>query len=224
MTERNEKKSADAKLNKFLEKNKKSIIITFVVIILLIAGFVTYEIVNSSVTKKNLAQIEAYYYDLVEVPADIEDAELNKKATECIENLAPYTKKGGIAGVRANMLSAELAYILADYEAAVDYYDAAYAKGKKSYTAPVCLYNKAVAFEEMKKLDEAAQAYKAAAEFEEFGMASHAYLSYGRVLEALGKTSEAAETYKTMVDKFVNDDWANLAKSRLIELEIDGKL
>ena len=224
MTEKKEKKTADAKLNKFLEKNRKPVLITFIVVLVLVAGFISFEIIKSATAKKDLAAIEAYYYDLVETPADTDDAEINKLATECIENLAAYTKKGGIAGVRANMLSAELAYILEDYEGAIDYYSAAIAKGKKSYTAPICLYNKAVALEELKKLDEAAESYKAAAEFDEFGMASHAYFSYGRVLEALGRTAEAAEAYQTIVDKFASDDWANVAKTRLIELEVAGKL
>lgn len=224
MAEKAEKKTGSSKLTGFLEKNKKGVLITFIVVVVLVAGFVCVELIKSSTAKKDLAAIEAYYYDLVEISTDTEDSEINKLATECIENLAAYTKKGGIAGVRANMLSAELAYILADYEATVSYYDAAYAKGKKSYTAPLCLYNKAVALEELNKLDDAALAYKAAADFPEFGMASHAYFSYARVLETKGDISGAAEAYKALNDKFTDDDWANVAKTRLIELQAQGKI
>ncbi len=224
MAEKAEKKSGSSKLTAFLEKNRKGVLITSIVVVVLVAGFVCVELIKASATKKNLAAIEAYYYDLVEIPADTEDSEINKLATECIENLADYTKKGGIAGVRANMLSAELAYILADYEATVNYYDAAIAKGKKSYTAPLCMYNKAVALEELNRLDEAAQAYKDAAEFPSFGMASHAYFSYGRVLETKGDLSGAVEAYKTLTDKFTDDEWANVAKTKLIDLKTKGKI
>ena len=224
MAEKTEKKSGGSKLSAFLEKNKKIVLIVFIAVVILVAGFVCVELVKSSSTKKDLAAIEAYYYDLMEVSVDTEDSEVNKLATECIENLASYTKKGGIAGVRANMLSAELAYILADYDATVNYYDAAISKGKKSYTAPLCMFNKAVALEELNKLDEAAQAYKDAADFPDFGMASHAYFSYGRVLETKGDFAGAAEAYKAMNDKFTDDEWAYVAKTRLIELQTQGKI
>ena len=54
-------------------------------------------------------------------------------------------------------------------------------------------------------------------------MVSHAYFSLGRVLEAQGDYAGAAEAYKTIKDKFSDDDWANLATTRLIELQSQGK-
>ena len=222
MAEKTEKTTTSAKLNGFLEKNRKPVLITFIVVLVLVIGFITAAIVVSTSSKKNLAAVETYYYALMDSSNDLEDAEIKKRATDCIENLAPYTKKGGIAGVRANMLSAELAYILADYEDAIAYYDAAISKGKKSYTAPICMYNKASCYEEIGKLSEAAEAYKAAAEFDEFGMASHAYFSLGRVREAQGDYAGAVEAYQTLKDKFSDDDWCNLATTRIIDLQSKG--
>ena len=140
MAEKTEKTTTSAKLNGFLEKNRKPVLITFIVVLVLVIGFIAGAIIVSTTSKKNLAAVEAYYYELTDSSTSLDDAEITKRATECVENLAPYTKKGGIAGVRANMLSAELSYILKDFESAVTYYDAAIAKGKKSYTAPVCMW------------------------------------------------------------------------------------
>lgn len=223
MAEKTENKTAGAKLGGFLEKNRKPVIITFVVVLVLVIGFLSVELILSSLAKKDLAKVEGYYYELTALPADTDDSEVTKKATECIENLAAYAKKGGIAGVRANMLSAELAYILKDYDAAISYYEAAITKGKKSYTAPICYYNVASCYEELNKLAEAAQAYKTAAEFAEFGLAPHAYFSWGRVLETSGDYAGAAQAYKTLADKFADDEWAKLANTRLIDLKIQGK-
>ena len=223
MSEKTEKITASSKVNGFLEKNRKGVLITFIVVLVLVIGFIAGAIIVSTTSKKNLAAVEAYYYELTDSSTSLDDAEITKRATECVENLAPYTKKGGIAGVRANMLSAELSYILKDFESAVTYYDAAIAKGKKSYTAPVCMYNKAACYEELGKYAEAAEAYKAAAEFEEFGMASHAYFSLGRVREAMGDYAGAVEAYNTLNDKASDDDWSHLAKTRIIELQSQGK-
>ena len=223
MTDKTENKTASAKLGSFLEKNRKTVLITFIVVLVLVIGFLSVELILAASSKKALAAVEGYYYELTAVSTDADDSEITKKATECIENLAPYTAKRGIAGVRANMLAADLSYLLKNYDTAITYYDAAIAKGKKSYTAPICYYNKGSCYEELNKLTEAAEAYKAAAEFEEFGMASHAYFSWGRVLEALGDYAGAAEAYKTLNSKFTDDDWGDLAKTRLIELKIQGK-
>ena len=223
MAEKTEKQTASAKLNGFLEKNRKPVIIAFIVVLVLVIGFITTAIVVSSSTKKALAAVEGYYYEMMDSSTSLDDAEITKRSTECIEKLAAYTNKGGIAGVRANMLSAELSYLLQDYETAVKYYDAAIAKGKKAYTAPVCLYNKATCYEELGKLADAAEAYRAAAEFEDFGMASHAYFSLGRVLEAQGDYAGAVEAYKALNDKSSDDDWSHLAKTRIIDLQSQGK-
>ena len=112
---------------------------------------------------------------------------------------------------------------LKDYDSAISYYSAAISKGKKSYTAPICYYNIGSCYEELNKLSDAVEAYKTAAEFDEFGMAPHAYFSQGRVLEAIGDFTGAAEAYNTLKSKFPEDSWSNLATTRLIELQIQGK-
>ena len=90
MAEKAEKKTTGSKLTSFLEKNRKGVLITFIVVVVLVAGFVCVELIKSSNAKKDLAAIEAYYYDLVEVPAETEDSEVNKLAADCIENLVSH--------------------------------------------------------------------------------------------------------------------------------------
>jgi len=224
MAEKDEKKTASSKLNSFLEKNRKAVLITSIVVLVLVIAFICVEVIRYTSSRKALAQVEAYYYELVEDSADLDDAGIAKASTECIEKLAPYTKKSGIAGVRANMFSAELAYVQADYETAIAFYEDAIVKGKKAYTTPICLYNKGSCYEELKQLDKAAEAYKAAAEFEDFSMAAHANFSLGRVLEAQGDYKGAAEAYKVVTDNFSDDEWGVLAKTRIIDLKTKGKI
>ena len=54
-------------------------------------------------------------------------------------------------------------------------------------------------------------------------MRSHAMFSYGRVLEAQGKYADAVAAYKDLNSNFPDDSWANLAKSRVIALQNEGK-
>lgn len=225
MAEKNEKevKTASSKLNSVLEKNRKVVISCFSAVIAIIAVFIIVEIAVSKSTEKNLAAVEALTYELVNESSSLEEAELTARRDSILEKIEGYTKKGGVAGVRANMLAAELAYQKEDYEASAAYWDAAATKGKKAYTAPLANYNKAVCYEQLGKLDDAVAAYKAAVDVEDFVLRTHAMFSYGRLLETKGQYAEAVKVYQELNDKNPNDSWANLAKTRIIDLKVEGK-
>lgn len=223
MAERKEVETASSKVNAVLEKNRKIVISCFVAIIAVIVVFVAVELIGNKSKEKNLAAVDALSYELTNGSATLEDAELDARRDEILTKLEPYTKKNGVAGVRANMLAAELAYQKADYEAAVAYWNATANKGKKSYTAPLANYNKGVCYEQLKNLDEAANAYKAAADSDDFILKSHAMFSYARVLETKGDIAGAVAEYQALNDAAPNDTWAKLAKTRLIDLKIQGK-
>ena len=123
----------------------------------------------------------------------------------------------------AAQVAAEIAFLQKDYESAINYWDATFAKGKKVYTAPLALYNKAVCLEQLGKTEEAAKLYKDAADYEGFVLASHALFNYARVLETLGNYTEAVAAYKEVSDKYPSDKWANLAKTRVIALQVENK-
>ena len=218
-----EVKTAGEKFGAFLEKNKKGVAALLIVVLVLIAAFVIFEVVYSKNTEKNLSAVEAISYELTDGAAALEDSELTARMDSALEKLASYTNKGGVAGVRANLLAAEIEYQKKNYESAAAYWDAAASKGKKSYTAPLAYYNKASCLEENGDLDGAAAAYKLAADNENFILASHAKFSYGRVLEAKGDYAGAVQAYKELNDSDPDDSWANLAKSRIIALQNEGK-
>jgi len=225
MSEKNEKetKTASTKLNSVLEKNRKLVISSFIAVVVVIVAFILVEIVMSKTKDSNLAAIDALTYELVNGSSSLEEAELTARRDSALEKVEKYTRKGGVAGVRANMLAAELAFQKKDYEAAAAYWQAAAAKGKKAYTAPLANYNLAVCYEQLGKVDEAAAAYKAAADFEDFVLKTHAKFSYGRLLESKGQYKEAVEVYQGLNETNPNDTWANLAKTRIIDLKLEGK-
>ena len=154
----------------------------------------------------------------------LDENELEARRAEFLEELQPYTKKLGVTGVRANIVSAELCYQKGDYSTAITYWDAAANKDKKAYSAPIANYNKGVCYEQVGDLDNAALCYKTAAEFEDFILVNHAKFSYGRVLETQGKYAEAVSVYTELNDASPDDNWAQLAKTRIIALTVDNKI
>ncbi len=223
IAEKDENVTVSSKLNAFMEKNRKLIIGLFVGIIVAIAAFVVVEIVLSNAKTKNIAAVDALSFELTDGSGSLEDSELAARRDEVLEKLIPYTKKGGVAGVRANMLAAEIEYQKKNYESAVEYWENAAEKDVKAYTASLALFNAGVCYEALNQLEDAEENYKLAADDEEFLLRSHALFSYGRVLEANGKYKEAAEAYQELNAKYPDEGWANLAKTRIIELKLEGK-
>ena len=122
------------------------------------------------------------------------------------------------------MLCAELTFRQEKYEDSANYWKEVAAKAKKSYLAPLANFNLAVCYENLGNADAALENYKLAADNEEFVMRAHAIFSYGRILEVKGDYTAAAAAYNDLNDKFAGDNWAKLAKSRLISLKNEGKI
>lgn len=223
MAEKIEKKTTSQKLNSVLEKNRKVLIAVLVIAFVALVGFIVWNVVSTKVAEKNISAIDTISYELTNGSTSLDEAELNARIDTAKEKLEAYTKKSGITGVRANMLSAEIAYAQNDYAKAIEYWTAVIAKGKRSYTAPLAYYQLGVCYEQTKDLSKAAESYKAAAETKGFVMASHALFSYARVLESQNNYAEAVEAYQTIVSSYAEDEWANLAKTRILNLQIQGK-
>lgn len=220
----NEKETSSKKVSAFLEKNKKVFLIVLVVVIVAIIGFICGSLVGSSSKKKDLAKVDAISYALTNRSSELTDEDLASKIDETLNALASFNKKGGVVGVRSNLLSAELAYQKEDFSAAVDFYKAAASKGKKSYTTPIANYNLGACYEKLNNLDAAAESYKKAADAADFVLNTHAKFSYGRVLETQGKYKDAVDVYTDLNAKAPEDNWAKLAKTRIISLKAEGKV
>lgn len=223
MTENEMKKTAGAKTANFLEKNKKGLVAVLAVLVVLLVGYVVYTSVSAGAAEKNLSKIDEISYELTNGSAGLDENELNARRSDALAKLAQFASKGGVSGVRANLLCAEIAFQQKDYENAVSYWRNAAKAGKKSYTAPLAYFNMAVCYENLDNLSEAAANYKIAADSKDFIMKAHAKFNYGRVLEAMGKYSDAVAAYTELNDQLPDDSWAKLAKTRIITLQTEGK-
>lgn len=218
-----EKKTASSKVSAFLEKNRKCVIATLIVLIAALVVYIVVDVCSGKASEKGLAAVDEITYALTVDATKIEADEIETRKATAIEALAPLAKKGGVTGVRANLVLADLAYQDKNYEDALNYWKAVAAKGKKSYTAPIAYYNIASCYEALDNIDEAVAYYKKAADSKDFVLKAHAKFSYGRALEAKGDFVNAVAVYNELQTINPDDTWAKLAKTRLIKLQIEGK-
>ena len=223
MAER-EELATSQKIGNLIEKNKVKFIVCLIVVACALAGYITTYAIYNSLKNKNLSRIDEITFTLTDKSGSLEESELEARSNTAIEQLAPFTKKNGIAGARANMICAEIAFQQKKYQESADFWKAAAKKAKKSYIAPIAYFNIGVCYEQLNNIDAAAENYKIAADNKSFVIKNHAKFSYGRVLEAQGKYAEAVSVFTEINDSNPDDSLAKLAKSRIIALKVQGKV
>jgi tetratricopeptide (TPR) repeat protein len=219
-----EKRSASESLDGFLTNYRVAVVsvVTVFVVAILVYGIVITVLTKSA--EKGLSEIDMITYTLTNKSSDLSETDLDARRKIAMENLAPLVKKGGIVGVRATMLAAELSFQKKDYIQARTYWLEAAKSGRKSYTVPLAYFNAAVCSEELNDTDSAISYYQKAADTPDFFETEHALFSIGRIKEGKQDFKGAAEVYKKLNDKGSSGSWAQLAKSRLLVLKIAGSI
>lgn len=190
-----------------------------------LVGYAVYEKVSSSIKDKYLSEIERAEYSLITGTSALSEAELAPYYDAALKAVEPYTAKGGVVGARANLLKAEVEFRKNNFDSARSAYLAAASKVKKTYLAPVCYFNAATASEEMNDVAKAIEYYTVAAEDKNFADPTRAWFAVGRLQEVALDYVAAKEAYEKITAKDnTQDPWHNLAKSRLISMQIEGKI
>lgn len=213
-----EKSTVGEKVAGYVESRGKILLTLVIVVVAAIVCFAVVTGVKTSGAKKGLSAIDTISYTLTENSSELDEEALSARKENALKSLVQYNAKGGVVGVRANMLSAEIAYSTKDYEKAADFWAAAVQKDKKAYTAPMASFNAAAAYENAGKADKAAEYYKKASEDKDFLLASRASFELGRVLETSGDKDGAIKAYKAVYDKDPDSSWGKLSKTQLIKL------
>lgn len=214
--------SADERIESFILKHRRVILGCVAGAVVIAAAVCAAVVITESRKRSALAAIDAAEYAYTNNSADLDEAEAVARSDAVEQAVSPYLARRGVAGVRANMLSAEAAYQRGDYETALARYLAAADADRRAYTYAENMYNAAVCAEELGRRDDAVSYYEAAADAEDFFLASHALFNLGRLSESAGDNAKAAEYYQRAIDGHSGDSWANLSQSRLIDLRAKG--
>ena len=217
--------SGEQKLGEFLGKNFKVLVGVLCAVIAAIVAYVVWFNVSNSIVRKNLDKIEVVEYSFTKDASFIDDSELSSRQEKALSNLTPYLNKGGIVGARANMLAADIYGQKKDWQACKDAWLKAASKRKGTYLESLCSFNAAAAYEELGQSQEALALYEKVSADKGFVDRSRAYFNAGRLKEAAGDFEGAKVSYQAIGELGnANDSWNDLAKTRLIDLENQGKI
>ena len=222
-SDENEKKTFADLLTLFIVKFRFVLLGILVVGILAIVAVGVVSSMNEKAVKAGLTEVDKITDEYAtlkfsETTDTAKEDELIAKAQAVADKNGPVVVK-----VRANILVAEIQYGRKNYEAARAAWLAAAEADKKSYTFGLCNYQCGICSDELGDYDNAVAYLNAAAESEDFADVPRALFNIGRIEESRGNYEKAVETYKKLFADYPSDQWATLAKSRLISLSVDGK-
>lgn len=222
-SDENEKKTFADLLTLFIVKFRFVLLGILVAGILAIVAVGVVSSMNEKAVKAGLTEVDKITDEYAtlkfsETTDTAKEDELIAKAQAVADKNGPVVVK-----VRASILVAEIQYGRKNYEAARAAWLAAAEADKKSYTFGLCNYQCGICSDELGDYDNAVAYLNAAAESEDFADVPRALFNIGRIEESRGNYEKAAETYKKLFADYPSDQWATLAKSRLISLSVDGK-
>jgi tetratricopeptide (TPR) repeat protein len=233
---KNDEISFTEKLNDFIQKNRRSLFIGLVSVIVILAALIVFSVAREKVLTKALSQADSLnkrYEELKpfigsEEPSDgvtsdigTNDAVKQAEIHLLLEDLSFFERKNsGFAAARAYNISAAIYADQKKWAEAEEAWTKAAKAAGKSYFAPVSLFNAAVAAEEQGNNDSAIDLYTRALGFGNvFPSAARAQFSLGRLEEGRNNKEAALEAYRSVLSKWPNDPvWPNLAQSRILIL------
>ncbi len=218
----NANRSVPAIISGFLVSNRKVLLGVMSVAFVAFVAFVAVTIARDKAT----IRIDALVAEKIEKWSEAKSAgdETAIAATEdaILASLAEITGKGPAspARARAHLLAADIRYSRKDWAGARDGFLAAAADAPSVYTAGIALFNAASCEEELGNADSALALYVKAAGDDSFNLKPRALFNIGRIEEQRSKTKEAIDAYEDLVEKYPDNSWSLLAKSRILALQI----
>jgi len=128
-------------------------------------------------------------------------------------------------GQRGLFLRADANFEKKAWDASVNDYETLAARFPKSYLAPISLFNAAICHEEKGDTDNALKLYvQASGSYKDSTVAPRALFDSGRLYEAKSDWANAQKAYQSMDGLYAQSMWTRLAKNRLVELKVLGKI
>jgi len=224
-----ESQSTVDKITDFIQRNRKGIFVTLIVVVVLFVGMLTYLYIGDFFNKKANARAEDFNTRFTDIQL------LKRQGDEALEaenallsdlesyvaKTSPITEGKGFAQGKVWSLVGHIYSGRNDWGKAEEAWLNAANKGSNTYIGPIALFNAAVAAEEQGNLEEAISLLDQCVSHKfDFPSAPRAQFNIGRLYEQLGKSDEALAAYRVVLTKWPNMPvFQYLAHNQIIKIE-----
>ena len=213
-----EKLSFSQKLSNFIMAHRKALIAVIAAVFVLVIALVVAAVVRQSRMESAYEKVSALMDEWSALSTDGAPDAAEEEIIASLEEVASSNRRN-FAGVRANLSAAEICFSNEEWERARGLYEAA-AVSEKYYTTGYALYNAAVCAEEMGLLEDAISLLERAEHCEGFPQKARCRFNIARIQETSLDIAAALDSYRMMEDLYPSSQWTDLARSRVIALEI----
>jgi len=126
---------------------------------------------------------------------------------------------------RALFIRGDVNYTNKAWDAAIKDYQTLVTRFPKSYLAPISLYNAATGYDEKGDADNAQKLYvKVYTTYKDSTVAPRAVFDAARLDESKNAWTDAQTKYQSLDTLYAQSAWDKLAKNRIVELKVLGKI
>ena len=211
------------RINDFIQRNRKPIFIFSGAVILLIVLSIAVFSLMDLFRKRAIDAVEDFSSRYEDLQGIINEDFASGDIAELIAEVEPFAQRNsGYAGGKAWSIIASIHSEKEEWAEAEAAWVQAAGKATKTYLAPLAWFNAAVAAEEQGKAEQAIEYYASSLSAPAgFASAARAQFSIGRLRETLNERDEAIAAYQAVISLWPYEGvWANLARSRIIALEL----
>ncbi|MEJ5189000.1 MAG: tetratricopeptide repeat protein [Breznakiellaceae bacterium] len=212
------------RLVNFIQRNRKILAGILIVIFVALVGVGIGYTVLENARKANIVKVAELEKSYEEIRILQDSSEKEEKVQTLIKELEKFAEQHSwsskYSGARAYMTLATIHVDRKEWPEAEQAWLKVASISPSSYLAPVALYNAATAAEERGDSLKALELYtRCAKEYEKtFPLIPRVYFAIGRIQESQKNNTEALAAYEQLVEKWPNDNWTKLARSRILML------
>ena len=218
--------NAESKLENFLAKNIKKILVGVIIIAVVIIAVCVGVYLNQKSVDKTfdaLLDVEKQANELQLM--DFTSAEYSSAKNDFLTAASALTAKDlkSYPAAKAELLKGDVYFIEGDFSAAVESYNKVADAQKSTYLGALAMMNAAACYEELGDNTSAFNLYEAV--FNDYGtegaFASKALFNTARLYEARGNIELAKATYEQLIGLYLTNgsEYAKLAQARLVSLD-----
>ncbi len=215
-----EKKTLVVQISDFIKKYRTFFLAFVGAVAAILVVIVLWTTISSSTLRNSTAAMEKAEKEYLAWQAESDQTKKDSSLAGLEKTLGEIGKKwsGSYAAQQSLIMSARLLESKKDFEGAERLWIKASEKKSDNYLAPLALQGAANAAEERGAPEKALEYYgKIVSKYSASAVGlGHAYFSLGRLNEGKKDYSAAIKSYEEAIAKFPDEDWAKLAKDRII--------